>query len=90
MEREKCKNPEKTAVSRGSNALKVAGTGFEQRGKPTIRSENSNQGETESNALATGDAQIDSDLEFITRVWSELSETVRKQLVEIVVVSQET
>ncbi|WP_417375737.1 site-specific integrase [Gimesia maris] len=29
VEREKCKNPEKTGVSRGSNALKVAGTGFE-------------------------------------------------------------
>ena len=29
VEMEKCKNPEKTGVSRGSNALKVAGTGFE-------------------------------------------------------------
>jgi hypothetical protein len=29
VDREKCKNPEKTSVSRGSSALKVAGTGFE-------------------------------------------------------------
>jgi len=62
----------------------VAGTGFEQSGKRTIHSENPNQGDAESGALAAGDVQIDPDLEFITRAWPNLSDTVRNQLVHLI------
>jgi len=82
------KNPD--AVKYDIRVLKVAGTGFEQSGKPTIHGENSNQGDAESDALAAVNAQINPDLEFITRAWPDLSESVQKRLIGIISRSQKT
>ena len=88
MEREKCKNPEKTAVSRGSNALKVAGTGFEQPPQSLGKTAFQGAGNAESSALAAGNVEIDSELELIVRAWPDLSKTLREQLLKFIKESQ--
>ncbi|MFH1301790.1 MAG: hypothetical protein ABIK07_12085 [Planctomycetota bacterium] len=90
VDREKCKNPEKTSVSRGSNALKVAGTGFEQPHQSLGKTAFQGADNAECNALAAGDVEIDSDLELIIRAWPDLSESVRMQLVYIIKESRKT